>query len=179
MVETYRKAANHQLKGDMFHHEAYLFFKFLGLHEFAKVQHRRYAEESKTLEDIISQCLCRHDMLIEPGHEDIDVVPNEVYSTKASSVGNEYKRKALSRFMQKWKDWEHDTEKFYMELADSCKGSPDSFFFADITREVSHEIAYLHNLERIFELSGYELVQVENLSATCLQRKPVLQDKSR
>ena len=169
MTEMYRKAASHQLKGAMFHHEAYLFFEFLGLFEFAGIQHRRYAEESETLEYIISQCLCRHDMLIKPEHGDSEVISSEVYSTKASSVGNEYKRKALSKFMQKWKDWEHDTEKFYIELADSCKGSPDSCFFADIAKEVSREIAYLHNLERLFELAGYELLQVENLSATCLQ----------
>ena len=168
MTEIYRKAASHQLKGVMFHHEAYLFFKFLGLCEFAGVQHRRYVEESETLEHIISQCLCRHDMLIKPEHEDSEVIPSEVYSTKASSVGNEYKRKALSKFMQKWQEWEQATEKFYIELADGCKGSHDSFFFADIAKDVSHEIAYLHNLERLFELSGWELVQVENLSATCL-----------
>lgn len=169
MTETYRKAAKHQLKGVMFHHEAYLLFKFLGLYEFAGIQHKRYTEESRTLESIVCQCLCRHDTLIKPEHEDSEVIPSEVYSTKASSVGNEYKRKAIVKFMQKWKDWEYDTEKFYMELAEGCKDSPDSFFFADIAREVSHEIAYLHNLERLFELSGYELVQVENLSATCLQ----------
>ena len=49
------------------------------------------------------------------------------------------------------------------------KGSPDSFFFADIAKDVSCEIAYMHNLERLFELSGWEMAQVENLSATCLQ----------
>lgn len=169
MTEMYRKAASHQLRGVMFHHEAYLFFKFLGLYEFAEVQHKRYAEESETLENIVCQCLCCHDMLIKLDHEDSEVIPSEVYSTKASSVGNEYKRKALSKFMQKWRDWEHDTEQFCIELADGCKGSLDSCFFADIAKEVSCEIAYLHNLERLFELAGYELVQVENLSATCLQ----------
>lgn len=169
MVETYRKAANHQLRGVMFHHEAYLFFEFLGLFEFAGIQHERYVEECETLEHIISQCLCRHDMLIKPKHEDSEVISSEAYSTKASCVGNEYKRKALSKFMQKWKDWEHDTEKFYLELADVCKGSPDSFFFGDLAKGVNCEIAYLHNLDRLFELAGWELVQVENLSANCLQ----------
>lgn len=168
MAEMYRKAASHQLKGTMFHYEAYLFFEFLGLCEFAEVQHRRYIEESKTLDSIVLQCLCRHDTLIKLEHEDSDVIPSEAYSTKASSVGNEYKRKALSKFMQKWQEWERDTEAFYAELASSCKESSDSFFFADIAKEVSHEIAYLHNLERLFQLAGYELVQAENLSATCL-----------
>ena len=165
MTEMYRKAASHQLKGVMFHHEAYLFFKFLGLYNFAGIQHERYAEENETLESIVCQCLCRHDMLIKPEHEDSEVIPSEAYSTKASSVGNEYKRKALIKFMQKWKDWETGTEKFYMELADECKGNPCSTLFSDIAKDVSHEIAYLHDLERLFELAGYELVQVENLSA--------------
>lgn len=166
MIEKYQKAASRQQSGLNFHNDAYLLFQFLGLSSFAKIQHKRYIEEKKTLDKIINHCLCNLDMLPKLEGEDSSILPKELYNTKASSVGNEYKRKTLANFMKKWQDWEEETEETYQDILSWCitNNQCDTHFFIKLIDDVCLERQFIHCLISKMSISNYDLIEAEHLA---------------
>lgn len=163
---VFQSALNHQLAGVMFHHDAYRFFKYLGLLKMAKLQHERYKEEQNQVDNIICAYLDRYDILLDGKLTDYKaIIPNEVYSTKASAVGNEYKRKMLSSFMNAWTEWEDKTEKLYQAIVSWCVSNQqaDAHFFSKMVMGVCKERQLIHCLMSQMAISNYDLTTAESI----------------
>lgn len=166
LQSVYQSALNHQLEGVMFHHDAYRFLKYLGMAEMATLQHKRYKEEQVTLDTIIETFLSRHDMLLEPKQTEYkSIIPAEVYTTKAGSVGNEYKRKTLSGFMATWSNWEDKTEKLYQAIVGWCveNQQADAHFFSKMVMGVCAERQMIHCLNSCMAISNYDVADAEKI----------------
>lgn len=169
LSKVYQMALNHQLEGIMFHNKAEKYMAFLGLEHMSDLQHCQYRAESEDLHKTEKIFLNKHDLMLiaqrEAGDED-DIIPREAFSTKASSVGQEFKRKALAGFIDQWSDWETSTEKLYAAIAAWCveHQCSDYIHFQHLLENVCKEKMIIHDLEREMVISGWELCACENIA---------------
>lgn len=164
--KLYQLIANHQLTGVMFHTEASQYLRFLGLKNLAELQHNQALDEWQDLECTEDTYLQRHGLMLVPAAENYDkLTPAEALSTKVQTVGREFKRKTLSHFIERWTDWENETEVLYSTAVKWCieNGCADMLHFKKLLCDVCKEKARLICLRDKMSLSDWDLVASENL----------------
>lgn len=162
----YQLIANHQLTGVMFHTEVSRYLKFLGLKNLADLQHNQALDEWQDLECTEDMYLQQHGLMLIPNAENYDkLTPAEALSTKVRTVGNEFKRKTLLHSMERWHDWENETEVLYSTAVKWCieNGYADMLHFKKLLCDVCKEKARLTCLRDKMSLSDWDLVASENL----------------
>lgn len=160
--KIYQEVGNRQLAGAMFHSDAVMLMSYLGLKNLSKIQQKRRKQELDTLQTICLQYLNEHGCLLKlQNTERIAVISTEEYRTPAEKVGNEYKRKALAGFMEKWGNWEQETALLLMAAVSWCVDNcvPDMLFFKELLSDVCSEKTLLHDEKQRMELSNYDILE--------------------
>lgn len=110
-------------------------------------------------------------MLLKPEQDSNSlVIPDGLYTTKAETVGNDFKKKALAKIMKSWTEWEKEAEDIYQELVSYCVANcqADAHFFSKLVMGVCTERQFIHCLNSSMSISNYDIVEAEHIAENIL-----------
>ena len=125
----------HQIDGIMFHVDAVLLYKLIGMPKMMRIHMRHVAEESDN--NLMTSChlIGKYGEIIEPAKvsRDTDLTelkyaPMETHTDKA--VINQ-------KIIQAWHEWENDTKALY---EDAVKEQPDCKLWSQLHKDVEKEL---------------------------------------
>ena len=167
--KVYQTALNHQLAGVMFHSDSHNYLRYLGLPNLAKLHCHQKQEELETIDKTVSSYLVHHNMLGKADNSKvIKIVPPDVYATASDKVSADFKRKAVSKVLETWLEWEAQTAELYTAITCWLMGQhkADYLHFQKLLKDVCHEHEKAKCIYSHAELIGWDVVGIESFVCT-------------
>lgn len=149
VMDIISAAVRHMVEGLMFHDQMMQFFLYLGMPGLARLQEKRYLDESRAMADLQKYAIRAYGMIAsDSGTSARDYIPSTWRDSPRNLVdlrGTEDARVAL----ETWEGWEADTKKLYSQLyfqAGEVRDAGASEKMAELVRGVDKEHRFVSEL---------------------------------
>lgn len=149
VMDIISAAVRHMVEGLMFHDQMMQFFLYLGMPGLARLQEKRYLDESRAMAELQQYAIRAYGMIAsDSGTSARDYIPSTWRDSPRNLVdlrGTEDARVAL----ETWEGWEADTRKLYGQLyfqAGEIRDAAASERLAELVRDADKEHRFVAEL---------------------------------
>lgn len=162
--EIFSKIAAHQVEGMMFHDQMANYYRFLGLHGFAKEQERHFREETKAYQKLCRYYVRHYNRLLpESEVKDPQAIPTSWYNYKRQDVDASTKRNAVGEGFEQWVKWETTTKTLYEQSVRDLYDTgtiAGAIVVEKLVADVDKELRGAEEKKLALEAMNYDLVGI-------------------
>lgn len=164
--EIFSKLTQHMIEGMMTHEHLANYYDFLGLPGYKECHEYHFMEETCSYRKLCHYFTEHYNMLIPEGVINTPkVIPESWYNHVRQDVDINTKRSAVKAGLEKWKDWETDTHRFYKEMYEELESLNDvsaCHMVAELICDVEHELINIHQYLLNKEATDYNMSSIIN-----------------